>query len=421
MKKRLVILVYDHRNRDLAGIKEIGNELLKKGYEPWVVQWNYLELNYWWILARVRPISILIHNCRKTYGPIVRLAERFGIRIFAYDVEGAPYWDEVLVNGINRGVSNRIARYFAWGHRQAELLVERGIFDNKKIQVVGAVTMSGSQRKIYTREGRIGKSVLVLTNFAQYAPRYKNRVDENRGLYRVVRDQSVVDSWVKGCQLNRDLYLDMIHRLAGYGYSVTVRVHPFEDRDIYLALASQTGGIEISGKDEIVEDLCESDLVVVPPSTTFINCLSVGIMPVIIHACTTLPAWLTGVEDVYDLSGVNSADDAVKRIEVAWFKRESTDRQKIDRVYKCLELSFGDFGHSAASSISQSLHREISSTRGQPNSTEMYSLVVALCFTVFRRLVYQLKSLVLHGSMYGKLLQSGKVNSKEEMLFKLHF
>lgn len=238
MSKKRVVLLVEHKNRDLNGCALIAQHLNDAGIE------TFLEpVNAWQsALGAHKPHFILFnHALRPHLADFTGRLHRLGVLTGVLPNEGLLYRDEVRVYNSKRLPNLHLDHYFCWNEPHRECLLKHD--ENKLTQVT---TVGVPRFDFYFQpwnrffktetQARNRPRILVCTNFgfAEWRERPRSEVDQFFSQWSHLPSYANYWDAIEVNHRSRLRFFDFLKAILVSGqFEVVLKTHPRESRQLY--------------------------------------------------------------------------------------------------------------------------------------------------------------------------------------------
>ncbi len=239
MASKNVVLLVEHRQRDLNGCALIAHHLKHLG-----VQAHLEPVNAWQaVLGAHQPDMIVFnHTNRKHLADYTRHLAEMGVLTAVLLNEGLLYTEPVREYNSQRLPNLHLDYYFCWNELHRECLLASGYKDKTDVVTVGVPRFDfyfEPWKRIFNSSSSPAKSrprILLCTNFgyAEWRERPKEKVD--RFFSQWTHMPAYADYW-NAIEINhrsRLRFLDFLRAILDSGkFEAVLKIHPRESRGVY--------------------------------------------------------------------------------------------------------------------------------------------------------------------------------------------
>lgn len=280
------LIVVDNSPRDFWPCLAVAEKMNLAGVNCLLLPWSTPHDLILSIAAQTSAEWILLSQYRRQFTQLFLQLNQIGIKIFVHESEGYPYSIamEKWANDFKHGCPELISRYYSWGSQQKKNLCEMGILKASQVVVSGSLRhslYSNSRSRAETLFPRTGKpKVLFAMSSNLPTPLMQTRIKEISMYTELVGREKAIDFYDIHVSNREHLFACACLIKHTSDYQVSIRSHPFADSNVLRQLSKNYGieDHELHSPDErlLIQDLCESDLVITMGSTTCLEAHAIG-------------------------------------------------------------------------------------------------------------------------------------------------
>jgi surface carbohydrate biosynthesis protein len=226
MKK--ILLLVDHKKRDLAGIILLANVLKKEGSKVIISSTRQFKE----LAIKTNVDTIIINHCRKVYKDEIEALSMSGVQIYVLDTEGAVFDDNFTnyVNSFDPILVKYIAGIFTWGETQKKQLELKHTNLKNIIHDTGHPKFEYLSKYVKYKDQK--KNILINFSFPIFKSKYSDWFSELNAIANIYnKDVLKVFEKVENQAINYFRLVSLIIELSKIfpNLEFTIRPHPFED------------------------------------------------------------------------------------------------------------------------------------------------------------------------------------------------
>jgi surface carbohydrate biosynthesis protein len=293
-------------DRDLPGLVLVAAALAKAGVECFIIPHNlatkeglYLHLDL-----------VLLNYLRRTNEDLAREFFENGTIVTVLDQEGGvmPDVDWFQSKLPEASIRKMVRVFFAWGQHLADVVVARGLFEEKNVYVTGSLRMDYFLEPYRTAalDGSVRVDalprpmVMINTRFSLVNPEYGTRETEKLAIMRLSgRDQDEVERWQDIQQKALEEMVDLANSLASQYPHITFvfRPHPFENLNTYKTLLKNLPNLHLIREGSIHGWIMRASAIIHRCSSTAIEAGIAGV-PALSPRWIAMPQEIESAESV---------------------------------------------------------------------------------------------------------------------------
>jgi surface carbohydrate biosynthesis protein len=269
MKNFKVAIIVDHPDRDLDGLILLSYFLIKKNCEVSLVPMYY----HTYEIPFINPDLILFNNIGehnieyikryKSNGcSIAILNSEEGLRSLKFTADHPLKMAKLFKK---KKYFKYVDLYFCWGSYVASFMKKHSGLIKKQVIVSGCARYDLCSPKFKNKifKEKILFNILINTNFQASNPFHKNTSLEKKIFSIYGMDKKYIEKLFKSLTDTFKSYLDLLDNLFIHfkNKKFLLRVHPFENEDIYNFLFKKYPNVTIDRKGSIFKSIIKSELV----------------------------------------------------------------------------------------------------------------------------------------------------------------
>ncbi len=278
--------------------------------------------------------SIIIHNySRINNKSTIKKLDFLGVKNFVLDTEGFPLWIFSKTGLISKELLANIKVYFTWGRAQTKII--NGISRNNLAIECG----SFRHQRIKKLKSSKNKNCLILTSSPIFNPGLASQKESikasikgtrlsNQEIKKVVLEQKNIFENIR----------EIIPLISNYFEKVIIRVHPFENIEVYKKITKKLKNIHYSTNQDLKKDLEECSTVVHGYSTAGIEAYLSGRKTFVPQRSKNLPKFL---ENYFKLVSSGSEILTKENIKNLLHKKYPFNKVESKNIQKILKEFYG--------------------------------------------------------------------------------